>query len=99
MARTNYSKSHVNSVRREGVMQRSEWSLRAREFCARGTELPQTKLLPLDIGTIRSASRQRQALLKHIRENLSNEALAKQFGVHVRTIEKVLSRETGSHVA
>lgn len=99
MAQTRYSQNHVKPARREGVMPRSEWTLRAREFCARGTELPQTKLLPMDIGTIRSAFRQRQALLKHIRENLSNEALAKQFGVHVRTIEKVLSRETGSHVA
>jgi len=99
MAQTNYSKTFVKPPRREGVMSRAEYELRAREFCARGTELPQTKLLPLDVSTIRSASRQRQALLKHIRENLSNEALAKQFGVHVRTIEKALSRETHARVS
>jgi transcriptional regulator GlxA family with amidase domain len=64
----------------------------------RGQELPQTKLLDLDIVSIRSAAKQRENLRKHIRENLSNEALAKQYGVHVRTIEKALSYETGSHI-
>jgi DNA-directed RNA polymerase specialized sigma24 family protein len=66
---------------------------------AHGMQLPQTKLRKIDVSTIRSAARQRQALLVHIRENLSNEALAKQFGVHVRTIEKVLSRESHRRVA
>lgn len=99
MAQTNYSKTNGRAVRRPGTMARGEYLCRVHEFCARGNELPQTKLLAIDIVSIRSASRQRQALLKHIRENLSNEALAKQFNVHVRTIEKVLSRESGSHVA
>ena len=63
-------------------------------YAARGQELPQTKLLDLDVIDIRSAKRQREKLLKHIRENLSNEALAKRYGVHIRTIEKALSRET-----
>lgn len=61
--------------------------------------MPQTKLLALDIVSIRSAARQRENLRQHIRENLSNDALANQFGVHVRTIEKVLSYETWGHVA
>lgn len=85
--------------RRRNALTRWEYQSRRTEFAARGNELPQTKLLAIDIVSIRSASRQRQALLKHIRENLCNEALARQFNVHVRTIEKVLSRETGSHVA
>lgn len=85
--------------RRRNALSRLEYQSRRTEFAARGNELPQTKLLAMDVICIRSASRQRQALLKHIRDNLSNAALAKQFGVHERTIEKVLSRETGSHVA
>ena len=85
--------------RKRNRLSRTEYQSRRTEFAARGNDLPQTKLLAIDIMTIRSAARQRPALLKHIRENLSNEAVAKQFGVHVRTIEKVLSRETGSHVA
>lgn len=66
----------------------------AGQYCARGQDLPQTKLLDIDVISIRSAARQRQALMKHIRENLSNAALAKRYGVHVSTIEKALSRET-----
>jgi hypothetical protein len=30
---------------------------------------------------------------------LSNEALARQYGVHVRTIEKALQHHTWSHIA
>jgi hypothetical protein len=47
---------------------------------------------------IRSAQRQREALLRHIKENLSNAALCKRYGIHPRTLEKVLARETWSHL-
>jgi hypothetical protein len=79
-------------------LERGEYLSRARSMALRGQELPQTKLLDLDIVSIRSAAKQRENLRKHIRDNLSNEALAKQYGVHVRTIEKALSYETGSHI-
>lgn len=79
-------------------LERGEYLSRARSMALRGQELPQTKLLDLDIVSIRSAAKQRENLRKYIRENLSNEALAKQFGVHVRTIEKCLTYETGSHI-
>lgn len=75
-------------------MDRDTYLRDAGQFAARGQELPQTKLLDMDVVDIRSAKRQREALLKHIKENLSNEALAKRYGVHPRTIEKALSRET-----
>lgn len=68
------------------------------QYTARGQDLPQTKLLDMDVISIRSAARQRESLRKHIKNNLSNEALAKSFGVHVRTIEKVLSDETWVHL-
>ena len=77
---------------------RDEWEQRRTEFCARGQELPQSKLMDLDVVAIRSAKRQRESLLKHIRENLSNAALAHQFGVHERSIEKIMSRETWTHI-
>lgn len=80
-------------------MDRHEYQQRARELAPRGQDLPHTKLLDIDVISIRSAARQRQALRKHIKENLSNEALAKQYGVHVRTIEKLLSAETWFHLA
>lgn len=78
---------------------RDEYLLQAREFAARGQELPQTKLLDLEVVAIKSAARQRDKLRQYIRDNLSNEALAKQYGVHVRTIEKALQHHTWSHIA
>lgn len=85
--------------RTDSVLERSEYLSRARSMALRGQELPQTKLLDIDVVSIRSAARQREALRKHIKENLSNEALAKQFGVHIRTIEKVLQYNSWSHIA
>lgn len=80
------------------IMERGEYLSRARELAARGQDLPQSRLLDLDIVNIRSAVRQREALRKHIADQLSNAALAKQYGVHARTIEKVVNRETWSHL-
>jgi transcriptional regulator GlxA family with amidase domain len=77
---------------------RDTWARDASQYVARGQDLPQTKLLDLDVIEIRSAQRQRKSLLDHIRKNLSNEALAKKHGVSVRTVEKVLSRETHSNI-
>lgn len=80
-------------------LSREEYLSRRTEFAPRGQELPQTKLLDMDIIDIRSAHRQRIKLLDYIRNNLSNEALAKKHGVHVRSIEKIVSYETWGHVA
>ena len=77
-------------------LNRDEWEQRRTEFVRRGLELPQAKLMPLDVAEIRSAARQRQKLRSYIASNLSNAALAAKFGVHERTIEKVLSHETWS---
>lgn len=99
MAATKYAQHVGSNARREKHMPRAERYGRANETAARGTALPQSKLDDEKVAAIRSAARQRENLKKHIREKLSNEALAKQYNVHVRTIEKVLSRETGSHVA
>lgn len=79
-------------------MERDEYQIRAREHALRGMDLPQSKLTPLEVDAIRSAAKQRDNLRQYIRDNLSNEALAKSFGVHVRTIEKVLQGYTWSHV-
>lgn len=81
---------------RHGI-NRDEWEQRRTEFVRRGLQLPQTKLMPLDVSEIRSAARQRDRLKAHIKDHLSNAALAKRFGVHERSIEKVLSRESWSH--
>ena len=99
MAQTNYSKHVGKAARRPGTLDRHTYLQSAVANAKRGQELPHTKLLDIDVVTIRSAKRQRESLLKHIRDNLGNAALAKQFGVHHRTIEKVLSYETHGDVA
>lgn len=79
-------------------LHRDEWEQRRTEFVKRGMELPQSKLMPLDVAEIRSAARQRGKLRQHIADNLSNAALARRFQVHERTVEKVLSLEAWSHI-
>ena len=85
--------------RHDKVLERAEYLSRARELAPRGQDLPQTKRMTDDIVSIRSAAKQRDSLRRHIRDTLSNAALAKSHGVHIRTIEKVLAYETGVHVA
>jgi transcriptional regulator GlxA family with amidase domain len=79
-------------------MNRSEYLSRTREFAKRGQELPHSELLDLEVLAIRAAQRQRDDLRAFIAEELSNEALAKKYGVNVRTIERIMSRETWSHL-
>lgn len=79
-------------------LKRDEYLLRASQFAPRGQELPQAKLLDMDVINIRSAKRQRDNLLQHIKDNLSNAALCKRYGIHPRTLEKILARETWSHL-
>ena len=79
-------------------MTRDEYTLRARETARRGMDLPWSELTPREVDAIRSTARQRENLRKHIRDNLSNEALARAFGVHRRTVEKVLQGEIWVHV-
>lgn len=79
-------------------MTREEYLLNASSTCKRGWDLPQTKLPPLAILSIRESARRREQLRKEINDTLSNKALAKAWGVHQRTIEKVLTYETARHV-
>lgn len=78
---------------------REEYLMNVKTTAKRGWDLPQTKLPPLAIASIRESARLREQLRKEITEKYSNAALAKSWGVHVRTIEKVLSYETARHVA
>lgn len=89
----------MKQTRPEGRLDRAEYLLRAREFAPRGQDLPQTKLLDLEVASIRSAVRQREKLRQHIADNLSNKALAQQYGVSLRTIERLTQHETWSHIA
>jgi len=87
----------MKAIRRPGQISRFEYQQRAVELAPRGMKLPQTKLLPLQVQAIREAVEIRERLRQEINDKYSNEALAKAFGVHRRTIEKVISYET--HIA
>lgn len=84
----------IKQERRPGQVSRFEYQQRAREFAQRGMALPQTKLLPLQVSAIREAVSLREKLRREITEKYSNAALAKAFGVHIRTIEKCVAYET-----
>jgi len=79
-------------------MNRDQWKIRAAELAPRGFDLPQTKVPPLAVVAIREAARARDKLRREISDKYSNEALARQWGVHVRTIEKIISYETARHI-
>ena len=99
MAITHYAKHVGGKTRRPGTVDRFEYLQSAVANAKRGQELPHAKLLDLDIIDIRSAHRQRINLLTFIRNNLSNEALAKKHGISVRNVEKIVSYQSWGHVA
>ena len=73
-------------------MNRREYLVRTREFAARGDALPQTKLTGDDVRAIRAIAAERAALRERARA-LSNAAIAERYGVHPRTVEKIISME------
>ena len=99
MAASNYAKHIGGRQRRSGSVDRHTYLQEARQNALRGQDLTQSKLLEMDVVDIRSAHRQRVKLLDYIRNNLSNEALAKKHCVSVRNIERIVSYETWGHVA
>jgi predicted DNA-binding transcriptional regulator YafY len=98
MAQTNYSKSFGKAVRRDGVQSRDDYNSNAIAKALRGIDLPHSKFSEDDVLEIRSAIKQRESMRQYIKDNLSNEALARKFNVHHRTIERVIQRETWVHL-
>ena len=80
------------------MLYRQEYLIRAKEFAARGEDLPQSKLCNEAITAIRNAKLLREQLRSNITATLSNEALAIKYNVTARTIERILSNETWVHV-
>lgn len=97
MARSKYAE-HVSGMRREGSIDRHTYLQNTRAYAVRGQDLGQAKLNDDAVREIRKAAEQREDLRQHIKENLSNEAMAKKFKVHVRTIEKALSYHSWIHI-
>lgn len=65
----------------------------------RGNDLPQSKLNEKLVKQIRSDYQQAREEILFLQKNYSAKALAKKYGVHVRTMEKMLSGETWGMVA
>lgn len=65
---------------------RNEWSIRSREFCKRGEELPHSRLTWRAVRSIRRSSE-------------PYAVLARRYNVHVNTIWKVKSYDSWRHVA
>jgi hypothetical protein len=66
---------------------RAEYLTRTREFAHRGTDLPQTKL-----------NEAKDRLIRSNPDKKTMKQLSLDFGVHVRTIEKVVYFHTWIHV-
>jgi len=64
----------------------------------RGSELPWAKLTEDDVALIRQLVDERERLRSEA-SALTNARLAEKFGVHVRTIDRVTTRENWGHVA
>ena len=68
------------------------------ETRARGEQLPQSKLTEDNVREARKFHREAQQAIRDLLDEFSAKGLAKRYGVHYRTMEKALSRETWSHV-
>ena len=66
--------------------------------CLRGEDLPQSKLTEADVRKIKRLHAKKQALVKRLHDKYGSKGLAEQFGVHARTIEKVLGHSSWVHV-
>ena len=63
----------------------------------RGTELPHAKLNEKLIKKIRKVVSERERL-KVVLRSMTNSAIAKQYQVHVRTIDRITAGENWTHV-
>lgn len=71
-------------------MTRRDYQLRAREIAVRGNDLPHAKLTPEQARAIRARH------VPYCRRN-GAPAIARDLGLHRRTVEKVLAYETWIH--
>lgn len=70
----------------------------ARLVAKRGTELPQSKLTEAQVREIKQAHAVKQRLIDELNARFSAKALAAHYGVHHRTIERILQRDGWIHV-
>ena len=66
--------------------------------CPRGEAQGHAKLTEADVRKIKWLHAKKQALVKRLNDKYSAQGLAVKFGVHARTIEKVLGHSSWVHV-
>ena len=64
----------------------------------RGADLPQSKLTEAQVKEARALHSEYRDTVKKLTDEFSAKGLAKRYGVHVRTIEKVLNGFTWGHI-
>lgn len=64
----------------------------------RGSDLPWSKLTEVDVENIRRLSELKKRLIDRLNQKYSAKALANRYGVHHRTIEKVIQCNSWTHI-
>lgn len=64
----------------------------------RGADLTQSKLTEAQVKEMRTLHSQYRQAIRDLNDEFSARGLAKRYGVHVRTIEKVLSGVSWGHL-
>lgn len=66
--------------------------------CLRGEQLPQSRLTEENVREARKLYREARQAIRDLMDEYSAKGLAKRYGVHHRTMEKALRRETWCHI-
>lgn len=64
----------------------------------RGEELPQSKMNEESVIKARRDYERAKILIKKIQSKYTSKGLARKYGIHHRTMDKILSGETWSHL-
>jgi hypothetical protein len=89
--------AHRNS--KHGMDRHEYRATGARLTAVRGSDLPQAIATEKLVAMIRRQHARKQRLIQRLNAQYSAAALAKRHGLHVRTVEKILRRESWAHVA
>ena len=76
----------------------TEYRQRQREFQARGSDLPQSKLDEATVKAAREEYERARYALRYINEHSSIAGLARKYGVSPGAMEKALNYSTWGHV-
>lgn len=79
-------------------MTREEYVNNARLIARRGSECPSAKLDEATVAWIKRQHARKQRLVKKLNDLYGVKGIAKRYGLHVRTIERILQHNGWVHV-